>query len=275
MSQTGSQRTLAHGVLEEESAVVAATAAACARPQQRCVVASAPTGCGSWSGRPVHCSQLARNSGRPAGEASPLHVPLPRADVIVPDTSTLTSKRQRTALRANMNLYKWRQFVDTDAEAVSVESYGKSLCLAVQAVCLLPCCAHDIRVPVCACVCVRVCGSVCVMLQALSDRVETRTARLCIIISAAVCRARAVVFSRSLVHMGTCDVERSCQADVPADLYQYIGDPRAPGDPLHGTLGYRQPQDPAASQAFQAASLAARGLSTAQASSSSRQPAAA
>ena len=127
----------------------------------------------------------------------------------------------------------------------------------------------------CALVCVRVCGSVCVMLQALSDRVEARTAQSCIIISAAVCRARAVVFSRSLVHMGTCDVKRSCRADVPADLYQYIGDPRAPGDPLHGTLGYRQPQDPAASQAFQAASLAARGLSTAQASSSSRQPAAA
>ena len=75
--------------------------------------------------------------------------------------------------------------------------------------------------------------------------------------------------------MGTCAAILSCKADVPADLYQYIGDPRAPGDPLLGTLGYRQPQDPAASRAYQAASQAARGLSTAQASSSSQQPAAA
>ena len=86
-----------------------------------------------------------------------------------------------------------------------------------------------------------------------------------------VSQAHAVVFSRNSFRMETCAAILSGQADVPADLYQYIGDPRAPGDPLLGTLGYRQPQDPAASRAYQAA----RGLSTAQASSSSQQPAAA
>ena len=75
--------------------------------------------------------------------------------------------------------------------------------------------------------------------------------------------------------MGSCAAILSCKADVPANLYQYIGDPRAPRDPLLGTLGYRQPKDPAASRAYQAASQAAHGQSTAQPSSSSQQPASA
>ena len=45
-------------------------------------------------------------------------MPLARTDVIVADAAALTSKRQRTALRFNMNLYKWRHFVDNDAEVV-------------------------------------------------------------------------------------------------------------------------------------------------------------
>jgi len=55
---------------------------------------------------------------KPAFSADPHHVPLARTDVIVADAGALTSKRQRTALRFNMNLYKWRHFVDNDAEAV-------------------------------------------------------------------------------------------------------------------------------------------------------------
>ena len=55
---------------------------------------------------------------KPASSADPHHVPLARTDVVVADAGALTSKRQRTALRFNMNLYKWRHFVDNDAEAV-------------------------------------------------------------------------------------------------------------------------------------------------------------
>ena len=90
-----------------------------------------------------------------------------------------------------------------------------------------------------------------------------------------VFQARTVVLSRNSCRMGTCVAMLLGQADVPADLHQYIGDPRAPGDPLLGTLGYRQPRDPAASRAYQAASQAAHGQSTAQPSSSSQQPASA
>ena len=87
---------------------------------------------------------------KPAQSADPHHVPLPRADVIVADASALTSKRQRTALRFNMNLYKWRHFVDTDEEAVLGQSHGISHSFAVQAVCLSPCCARNICVRVSA-----------------------------------------------------------------------------------------------------------------------------
>ena len=87
---------------------------------------------------------------KPAQSADPHHVPLPRADVIVADASALTSKRQRTALRFNMNLYKWRHFVDTDEEAVLGQSHGMSQSFAVQAVCLSPCCARNICVRVSA-----------------------------------------------------------------------------------------------------------------------------
>ena len=87
---------------------------------------------------------------KPAFSADPHHVPLLRMDVIVADAAVLTTKRQRTALRFNMNLYKWRNFVDPDAEAVLGQLHSISQSFAVQAVCLSPWCACKICVRVCA-----------------------------------------------------------------------------------------------------------------------------